>query len=317
MSRGHWTLLTIALAGVTVGTNSASAQLFGDLIREERDMQRLNRDEMRLQNDLNNGNLFGALGDLGRINYDEQRLQRDEARLQYDLSGRPVYSGYPGYQNNYGQPNYVNQTQTNPGLVPHPSYPGYYYYPSNPGQLYTLPGQQTAATTPSATTANLTTTTYTAPASNTTPTASASPSASNPTPPARRVSVSVINPDDYGVDLKFTADGKSYSLPSGYTQNLDLTSTSVIAFDRGSQFGNARYTVSNGSYEFKYTEHGWDLYKKPVSNPVPNTASNPVPSANPSPSNPVPTGTTDGLVPTRFSAPAPASAPAPVPPPGF
>ncbi len=317
MSRGKLTLL-VALAGLTFGTENASAQLFGDLIREERDINRLNRDEMRLQNDLGNGNLFGVINDLGNINRDEMRIQRDETRLQYDLYGRPIYPGYPGYQNNYvqsgTQPGYVNQTQTQ-SLVPHPSYPGYYYYPSNPGQLYYYPGQQPAQTT--ATTATVTPTTYTAPATNATPTANSNPVASNPTPPARRVAVSVINPEDYGVDIKFSADGKSYTLPSGYTQNLDLTSTSVVTFDRGSQFGNARYTVSNGAYQFKYTEHGWDLYKKPASNPVPNasTASNPAPvNSAPPNANPVPTGTTDGLVPTRFTAPAPPAAP--VPPPG-
>ena len=35
-------------------------------------------------------------------------------------------------------------------------------------------------------------------------------------------------------------------------------------------FGDGRYTLSDGSYEFKYTEKGWDLYKKSVKPPMPS-----------------------------------------------
>ena len=38
---------------------------------------------------------------------------------------------------------------------------------------------------------------------------------------------------------------------------------------------NIRYSLSDGAYEFRYTEKGWDLYKKQAKPPLPSTSSLP------------------------------------------
>lgn len=46
----------------------------------------------------------------------------------------------------------------------------------------------------------------------------------------------------------------------------------VIAFDRGGQAGEARYTLAPGSYEFTVAASGWDLVQKTFKVALDNSA---------------------------------------------
>ena len=61
----------------------------------------------------------------------------------------------------------------------------------------------------------------------------------------------------------------------------------MIEFGRGADFGEARYGLEPGVYSFAFTEHGWELYRKPLV--VQSDAAAP---ANPTPSNPTPANPT-------------------------
>ena len=47
----------------------------------------------------------------------------------------------------------------------------------------------------------------------------------------------------------------------GYAQNLSTRDSWLVEFDRGGDFGTARYTVTAGTYKFVATDRGWDLVK--------------------------------------------------------
>jgi hypothetical protein len=80
--------------------------------------------------------------------------------------------------------------------------------------------------------------------------------ASNPLPTAE---ITLRNPNENGVTLKFSLSGVSYSLPPGYTQKIHQVC--VIKFDRGGSAGTARYTLSEGTYKFQAARGAWDLFK--------------------------------------------------------
>jgi hypothetical protein len=89
---------------------------------------KLQHDQGRLQNDINQGDAISVNRDLDRIRRDERLLWWDRRRIRRDmwLPAGPWVSPSPRIP--------VGET-----LVAHPQYPGYGYYPSNPAQLYQLP----------------------------------------------------------------------------------------------------------------------------------------------------------------------------------
>jgi hypothetical protein len=235
--------------------------LYQDIQREFADENQLQRDFRRYQQDIATGHYLRAAADRARIQNDEAHIRFDQTAVQNDLSYQGAAYG--------GQ-----------SLVPHPQYPGYYYYPSQPGQLYSYQTQQPAPAQASFV-GPPAPATYVGPpgqggSSNLGPVgmASANPVTFNVAPPLRTITVFIANPADTGVPINFAIDGTAYNVPSGYTQRLNGTSSSIIEFDRGELFGDGRYTLSDGFYEFRYTnEKGWELYKRPVKPPVPTTAS--------------------------------------------
>ena len=310
--------LTMPLASASL---ASAGDLFNDVFRVGQDQQRINNDEQRLLYDVSHhpGNVTN---DLNRLNYDEGRLQRDESRLQYDTSGQPYYPG--GYTTGggyvgggYTPPVYSSQSQA---LQPHPQYPGYYYYPSNPGQLYYYPGQTApAASTPTAT-ASVAAPTITAPSTT---------MATN-SRPVQKIAVKFVNPEEFGVAMNFAVDGIAQSVPSGFTQSLDATSTSVIEFNRGEGLGNARYTLSPGTYEFQYGDSGWQCFKKSSPGLIANIGNSVPTNSTPRRQGAMPGGLTRNnspatsvdatdsqVVPTTFRNAPPAPMPArsaPIPP---
>ena len=72
----------------------------------------------------------------------------------------------------------------------------------------------------------------------------------------------VINPATTGATFNFVIDQTPYTLKAGQSQPLAGRPSWVIAFDRGGQFGQARYTLAPGHYECAVTASGWDLVPK-------------------------------------------------------
>ncbi len=248
-------------------TSSAMGQsLYQDIQREFADENQLQRDVRRYQHDVSTGHYLRAAVDRARIQNDEANIRFDQSRVQTDLS----------YQGS--------------GLMPHPQYPGYYYYPTQPGQLYTYQNPQGAPPPAQVTASAPVPTNYVgAPASGVVPPTYVGPPAqgsspisgivpANPVtfnvgPPLKTITVYISNPGDTGVPINFAVDGTAYNVPSGYTQRLVGTASSIVEFDRGDLFGDGRYRLTDGSYEFRYTDKGWELYKRPANPPVPSSVS--------------------------------------------
>ena len=89
--------------------------------------------------------------------------------------------------------------------------------------------------------------------------------------------VAIRNKTD--VELNFTVDdSRQMSIEPGETVRLAENARFTISFDRGSDFGSARYTVHEGLYEFTPTENGWELYRQKSDNSV---AAEPNPDTTP------------------------------------
>lgn len=68
------------------------------------------------------------------------------------------------------------------------------------------------------------------------------------------------NPESNGASISYLLDGHSYTMEPGYSQRLERSY--LIEFDRGGDYGTARYTIADGTFEFTITDRGWDLRKK-------------------------------------------------------
>ena len=78
----------------------------------------------------------------------------------------------------------------------------------------------------------------------------------------RRSGTIVSNPDDTNGTVRFSIDGRSYQLKPGFQQALPSGAQRTIRFDRGGNYGIARYSLSEGVYEFRVTDRGWNIVRK-------------------------------------------------------
>ena len=62
--------------------------------------------------------------------------------------------------------------------------------------------------------------------------------------------------------VNYSLNQQPFSMASNFEQTLPPGTTWVVEFDRGGDFGVARYTLSEGFYVFASTDRGWDLYKR-------------------------------------------------------
>jgi hypothetical protein len=51
-------------------------------------------------------------------------------------------------------------------------------------------------------------------------------------------------------------------MEAGQELQFESPAGTLIKFDRGGDLGTARYSLTEGVYEFKLTDQGWDLYRK-------------------------------------------------------
>jgi hypothetical protein len=85
--------------------------------------------------------------------------------------------------------------------------------------------------------------------------------------------VVLVNPEMTEQTVAFLLDGQQGSLEPGQYFDLSTPDKMMIEFDRGADFGAARYSLIEGVYLFKQTDRGWDLNRKVFSITLANTES--------------------------------------------
>ena len=80
------------------------------------------------------------------------------------------------------------------------------------------------------------------------------------TQPAGRITIK--NASGKVVPVAFLVDGKDIELDDGASQPFTAAGTRIVEFDRGDEFGSARYELSPGTYQFSITERGWQLLRE-------------------------------------------------------
>jgi hypothetical protein len=113
----------------------------------------------------------------------------------------------------------------------------------------------------------------------------------NPSSVATGLPIRIVNPASNRTALNYTLDGDSYTILPGVSQDLLLDRACVIEFDRGKSFGSASYSLESAQYVFTPTNHGWELFQKPL---LPSESTQPAPNplpttnlvANPLPGSP-------------------------------
>ena len=96
--------------------------------------------------------------------------------------------------------------------------------------------------------------------------------------------VIVRNPAASKVKLTYLLDdSREEEIGAGETQKLTEKGSYIVSFDRGGEHGTARYTISEGLYQFAMTSHGWELYRQKEASPEtpaePKVKPNPLPKA--------------------------------------
>ena len=84
----------------------------------------------------------------------------------------------------------------------------------------------------------------------------------------------IMNPAVNGVGIEYVVNDQNYTTPSGYNQNISGGGSWLAQFNRGPGFGDARYNLTEGTYYFASTDHGWELYRRDFSVTISN-AENP------------------------------------------
>jgi len=68
-------------------------------------------------------------------------------------------------------------------------------------------------------------------------------------------------PADDAHQIAYLVNGDPFSMKGGSFQELPAGARWLVEFDRGGEFGAARYTLTDGSYRFTPTDKGWELYQ--------------------------------------------------------
>jgi len=84
---------------------------------------------------------------------------------------------------------------------------------------------------------------------------------SNALPPSEPIRI--VNPETSPGIVRFAVNGRVGALPPGESGEIPSGPKWVIEFDRGGQFGKARYALRSGTYRFDLTDNGWELYHEP------------------------------------------------------
>ena len=72
----------------------------------------------------------------------------------------------------------------------------------------------------------------------------------------------IWNNAERDVPVAFLVDSREIELADGQSHSLRGDKQRIVEFDRGGDFGTARYAVTDGQYEFIITDRGWDMVRK-------------------------------------------------------
>ena len=61
--------------------------------------------------------------------------------------------------------------------------------------------------------------------------------------------------------MKYALNGTAYSIKPGYSQSIQNDRAWTVEFGPGGSAGNVRYSLQTGTYKFKVTEAGWNLFR--------------------------------------------------------
>lgn len=88
--------------------------------------------------------------------------------------------------------------------------------------------------------------------------------------------VLIVNPATSQGTINYNLNGNHFVAQPGMQQKLSSVSNRpwILEFDRGERFGPATYTLSPGSYYFKPTDLGWQLYRHRFDVVLDNSQSN-------------------------------------------
>lgn len=98
--------------------------------------------------------------------------------------------------------------------------------------------------------------------------------------------IKIVNPVKNNMTVNYTLDGTEFTIPPGYSQNLQEDRAWVIEFSRGTDLEQVQYGLQSGVYTFAVTDQGLELYRSEFPKTVaPKVAPQPPTAAptNPSP----------------------------------
>lgn len=72
----------------------------------------------------------------------------------------------------------------------------------------------------------------------------------------------IMNPASNTVDIAYVINNASQTTQAGSNHLFPGTGKWVAQFNRGPGFGDAKYSLTEGSYFFANTDHGWELYNR-------------------------------------------------------
>ncbi|HQU43178.1 MAG TPA: hypothetical protein PK867_10215, partial [Pirellulales bacterium] len=81
----------------------------------------------------------------------------------------------------------------------------------------------------------------------------------------------IMNPRKHGETIRYVLNGEEYIMRPGTSQRLPTGRPWQIEYDRGANAGVAEYSLSDGTYVWTPTEHGWQLFKQRYDVTVDNT----------------------------------------------
>jgi hypothetical protein len=72
--------------------------------------------------------------------------------------------------------------------------------------------------------------------------------------------IKIVSPESAGVPIRYSLNQYDYTIQPGESQTITNDREWVITFDKGGDFGTAKYTLAPGLYKFALTETGWQVY---------------------------------------------------------
>lgn len=82
-----------------------------------------------------------------------------------------------------------------------------------------------------------------------------------PNAPATGGTILIDYPAGSGPAMNFSLNGMPYRIQPGETHHLVNDRHGIVEIDRGSGFGTAHYSLTDGRFKIKATDHGWGLMR--------------------------------------------------------